>query len=145
MNQILVTVDGSKHSERVVDEAITVAKYMGAKLLLLYVCPDFLTVPEEFAEYAKDEDLGLADYYSVASNNILSKFGSRIKEEGIEFEAISEVGRASDEILDVAKTRSVNMIVVGMHGLHAVDRFRSLGSTARRVVEQSPIPVIVVP
>jgi nucleotide-binding universal stress UspA family protein len=145
MNQILVAVDGSKHSEKVADEAVTVAKSMAAKILLLYVCPDALAVPEEFRAYAKVEEVDLSEYYSVISTNILSKLGTRIKGKGIELESISESGRAADEILEVAKTRGVNMILVGMHGLHAVGPLRSLGSTARRVIEKSPIPVVVVP
>ena len=145
MNQILVAVDGSKHSEKIAEEAVTVAKSMGAKILLLYVCPKSLDVPEEFREFARAEDVDLSQYYSMVSDEILLKIGTRIKGKGIEFEGISGFGRASDQILEVAKARGVSMIVVGMHGLHAVRDIKLLGTTARRVIEQSPVPVVVVP
>ena len=144
MNQILVAVDGSKHSVKVADEAVTVAKYMGAKILLLYVCQD-TAVPEGFVEFAKLENVSLSDYYALVGDRVLSKIGARIKERGIEFEEISGVGIASEEILEVVRAREVSMIVVGMHGLHAIGRLRALGSTARRVIEDSPVPVVVVP
>jgi nucleotide-binding universal stress UspA family protein len=139
MNQTLVAVDGSKHSQKIADEAVTIAKSMAAKILLLYVRPDALAVPEEFQEYAKIENIDLSGCYSVVSDKILSKVGGR----GVEFEEITEFGRASDEILDVAETRGVKMIIAGMHGLHAVGRVTLLGSTARRAIEQSPVFVVV--
>jgi nucleotide-binding universal stress UspA family protein len=144
MNKILVAIDGSKHSQKVTDEAVTVAESMGASIILLYVCPD-VAVPPEFEEFARIEHMDFSEYYSRVGEGILSKFAPKVKEEGIEVETVSEVGRASDEIVDVAKTAGASLIVLGMHGQHSVGHLRTLGSTARRVIEQSPVPVVVVP
>jgi nucleotide-binding universal stress UspA family protein len=144
MSKILVAVDGSNHSQKVTDEAVTVAKSMGAGIILLYVCPD-VAVPEEFEQFARIENMDFSEYYSRVGEGILSKFAPKIAVKGIEVETVSEVGRASDEIVDVAKTSGASMIVLGMHGQHSVGPLRTLGSTARRVIEQSPVPVVVVP
>ena len=37
------------------------------------------------------------------------------------------------------------MIVLGVKGLHGLARFRSMGSVARNVIENSPVPVLSVP
>lgn len=50
----MVAVDGSKHSEKVVDYGVSLAKAISAKIVLATVPPD-LSVPEGYKQYVKEE------------------------------------------------------------------------------------------
>lgn len=51
---------------------------------------------------------------------------------------------ASEAILQVAKDEGAGMIVLGRRGLGTFARLL-LGSVSQRIVQQSPVPVVVVP
>jgi nucleotide-binding universal stress UspA family protein len=53
-------------------------------------------------------------------------------------------GNTSDEILRAAKSKSVDLIVIGNQGLHGVSRIKSLGSVSRKVAEFAHCPVLIV-
>ncbi len=53
-------------------------------------------------------------------------------------------GRAADQILDAAAAMSVDLLVLGSHGLTGV-RKMFFGSTAERVLRSSEVPVLVIP
>ena len=142
--ELLVAVDGSEHSERIADEAATIAKRSGAKIVLLYVTAE-IDIPEAYREYAKVEKIDPSEYYSGLSKKILADIGRQIEKEGVQWEGVSEFGSAAKRIVEVARTRGVDMIVMGHHGLHGIGQLKALGSTARRVIDNSTVPVIVVP
>lgn len=143
MAEILVAVDGSKHSERVVDKAVELAKPMSASLILAYVAPK-LSVPDEYAQSVQEEDV-TEDYYQEFSNRMLGELEQRAKKQGVKVDRLYGVGNATQFILDKAKARNVSMIVLGVEGLHNLGRIRALGSTSRRVIENSAVPVVAVP
>lgn len=146
MKKILVAVNGSKHSEKVVDYAADLAKELSANIVLIFVMPR-PDVPEDYADYAKREVLAnpVASYLKTVSEGIIAKLGGRIEKKGIEFEAIYHLGNPAEKILETAQAKKVALIVVGLHGLRRVGRLRALGSVSRRLMESSPVPVLVVP
>ena len=144
MKEILVAVDGSKHSERIVDYASELAKSIAAKIVTVYVVPE-VKIPEEYKEYAKAEHIDPSRYYVAVGEQIISQMRRRIEKSGVEFEGIYEFGHPSSKIIEIANRRKVSVIVVGLHGLHGLGKLQALGSTARRVIENSSVPVVVVP
>ena len=74
----------------------------------------------------------------------LQKFVPAAAELGCEVEAIVSRGRAYQEILRVATERQADLIVLGVHGRHALDRL-VFGSTAEHLVRRSTCPVLAVP
>ena len=73
----------------------------------------------------------------------LTAFERRLLNRGIKVEAYLRVGIAFDEIVTMAKHFDINLIVIGSHG-HTGLLHLLLGSTAERVVEHAPCPVLVV-
>lgn len=151
-----MAIDGSKHSERVVDSAAELAKTLSAKIILLDVIPE-VPIAEENSWEVLDEPGrrpegkkvakpgGEGDYYERVAARVISEMKGRISMAGVEVEGIYEVGNPAASILDTAKERKVSLIVVGVHGLHYLDRIAGLGSTSRRVIENSTVPVVAVP
>ena len=144
MKEILVAIDGSKHSERIVDYASDLAKSISAKAVLVYVMPE-VSIPPGYKEYAEAEHLDPSSYFTTVGEQIIKDMGKRIEKKGVEFEGVYEAGNPAAIILDKAKSRNVSLIVMGVHGLHGLARIRALGSVARRVIENSSIPVVLVP
>jgi nucleotide-binding universal stress UspA family protein len=146
MERILVAVDGSRHSDRVVDFASDLAKTLSAEIVLIYVMrhPD---VPEDYVDYVKREALKnpVASYSNTIAEQIIAKLGERIRKKGITFEGIYHLGNPAEKIIETAESKKVRLIVLGVVGLHSVGRLKALGSVSRRVIENSPVPVLVVP
>ena len=63
---------------------------------------------------------------------------------GIEFHALAASGNPAREILEVARARLVDLIVMGVTGRGALD-LALLGSTTHKVVRHAPCPVLTVP
>lgn len=147
MNDILVAVDGSGHSEKVVDFAIDLAKKSGCNVKLLYVVKKLVDEPEGVKEFERAENFrdAYAKYLQELGDSVTRKLAERIKNSGVQYETLVEVGNPSEFIIDTARADDAKYIVVGLKGLHGVGRLRSLGSTARRVIENSNCPVFVVP
>jgi len=147
MMEILVAIDGSEHSGKVVEEAVKLAKETHAKILLMHVVPRVIP-PEEFFSYVEKERVDVDPvnkYWEHIGEEILDRFGRQIAPSGVQHEEILKLGDASGRILDVVKARKPTYVVVGLVGLHGLKRVAALGSVARRVIDNSPCPVLVVP
>lgn len=144
MKRILVAIDGSKASKQVVEYAIGLAKSMSAGISLFYVVPE-LGVPNDYRQYAKVEMIDSAGYYDEVGKRIVEDFGEEIRRSGVDCDSSYEVGPAFEKILKAVEDSKSDMIVMGLRGLHGLGRVRALGSTARRVMENSRVPVVIVP
>lgn len=142
--EILVAVDGSKYSNKIVDFACNIAKKMDEKLVLINVSKD-PEIVEDYIEIGGRTPRAQAQRAAVAiAESITSDLAKRIENRGIAHEVVLESGRAAEKIVSTAIERKCDMIVIGLKGLHGVDRIRSIGSVSRRVLESSPCPVAVV-
>jgi len=147
MDKILVAVDGSKHSFNVVDKGCEQAKALSSSILLVYVMKELVVEPEGIVSYEKSEGYpdAFSDYLQQLGDQITDKLAEKIKQAGISFRVVTPSGNVAEQILSVANLDKVKMIVIGVKGLHGLARIRSLGSVARRVVENAECPVLVVP
>jgi len=73
----------------------------------------------------------------------LAAFEQQFLNRGIKAEAYIRVGYPFDEIVAMADHFNVDLIVIGSHGCSGMARLL-VGSTAERVVEHAPCPVLVV-
>ena len=146
-DDLLVAIDGSVHSSQIVDVGIEIAKGMALKILLVHVMKDFLDEPEGLRAYEKAEEYrdAYADYIQEIGEQTVEKYTHKIEQAGVPFRSDTPTGNPVEEILEIARLENVRMIVLGMKGRHGLAHIVSLGSVARRVVENSPCPVVVVP
>jgi universal stress protein A len=61
----------------------------------------------------------------------------------VNVKAFLRVGYPFEEIIQVANDPEIDLIIIGSHGRSGIKRLL-LGSTAERVVEHAPCPVLVV-
>jgi nucleotide-binding universal stress UspA family protein len=133
----VVALDESERAVHVLDVAIALARLTQARLLLVHAVgiprsiPRLHKSPEEIRQSLDDE---------AASH--LAVLASRVPEE-IPSEQLVEDGVASDVIAHIAKERAATLVVCGTHSTHRPLE-RALGSTASRIVQESPCSVFVV-
>jgi nucleotide-binding universal stress UspA family protein len=140
MKTILVPVDFSDVSDKVVETASTLAAAFGSKIILLHVAE-----PEpEFVGY----DPGpLTVRVAVATDihadqkrleALKEKFGKS------DVLALQVQGSSPDEILKLARNHAADLIVMGSHG-HGPLYHLFVGSVTNAVLKDAPCPVMVVP
>jgi universal stress protein A len=73
----------------------------------------------------------------------LSLIAEQMRANGLHAEAILRHGNPYEEIVNAAREIGVDLIVIGSHGYTGLGRLL-LGSTADRVLQYAPCPVLVV-
>lgn len=144
MKEILVAIDGSRHSRKILEVAAAIAKNLQASVVPLYVIPSS-NVPPDYEKYAKAEGIDPSGYLASLATQIVTDAENQVENSGVQAEGLSLSGNPAEIILKTAKSRGVAMIVLGVQGLHGIGRMRALGSISRRVIENSEVPVLTVP
>lgn len=140
--KILVAIDGSKRSDDVLQYAATLAKTTASKVVILYVVPEYKIARDE---YPVPKGSPWASTVGDIAERIVADAENLFESKGIESEGCYEFGNPSLKILEAAESEKASLIVVGLTGLHGIGRIRALGSVARRVIENSKVPVVAVP
>ncbi len=136
---ILVPTDFEDASEHALAVALNLAAKFDAKVTLLHATQ---LPPYYYAAYAE----GLAwptDELEGQARTALDDAGKKAKERYSNVETVLADGEPSYKILETARDRDVDLIVMGTHGRRGVSRVL-LGSVAEKTVRLSPIPVMTV-
>ena len=147
MSNLVVAVDGSKLSEKVVDVACQVARKLSESMVLIHIMRGMPEEPEGVKAFEDTEHYREAytDYLEQVGKSIMTKLEARVESQGVKYTSLMEFGNPVEHILETAKLQNAPMIVLGLHGLHYAGRIRTLGSISRRVIENATCPVLVVP
>jgi len=139
---ILVAVDESPQAASAIDLAVGLATALKAKLTLVHALdPAVLAASADDAGSVSVMEIEL-DELQAAGKELVETTAARVREAGLEVETIIRDGVPAKVILDTAARSGCDLIVMGTHGRHGVQRF-FLGSCAEAVVRESPIPVLV--
>ena len=134
---ILLGVDGSKHSLHAAQKAAALAACLESNLWIVVAHP---TVPAYLGEPNFQD--------AIVARLVESK---KIMEEAMEAvgkipgEVHTEIleGSAAEVVLNVANVRSIDLIVMGSRG-HGKLRGLLLGSQSQKVLQHAPCPVMIV-
>ena len=77
------------------------------------------------------------------SNAITANALAEFKKAGVNARVIIETGSPAEMIIEVAKKEGAAMIIAASHGKHGAKKF-AFGSATARLIEHSPVPVLVV-
>ncbi len=137
--KILIPADGSDYSLRAAEYGISIAKMLGAQIMVVYVMDEI--VLNQISKVTDREDV----------ERELKKDGQRYinyilgvaEKEGVKAASILAKGRPFEQIVHIAKGLNMDLIVMGTYGLRGAERIL-IGSVAERVIEYAPCPVIVI-
>jgi nucleotide-binding universal stress UspA family protein len=85
----------------------------------------------------------LADQLRAEGQAILERGGAELERQGFNARLIFREGDPATEILEVAQSEGVGLIVVGSHGRTGVRRFL-LGSVSDKITTHAPCSVLVI-
>ncbi|MGO8732706.1 MAG: universal stress protein [Terriglobia bacterium] len=130
LHRILYCTDFSDHSEQAWDHAISLAAEYNAELTLLHVLEgvsDSADIENEIAKVIESLEKRISP---EARKNGTTK-------------AVVLIGKAYQQIIELALESRTDLIIMGVRGRHAAD-LAVFGSTTYRVVQLGPCPVLVV-
>ena len=136
--QILLGVDGSEHALHAAKAAGDLARAVKCEILLIVVAYD--PVPSYLGEPNLSKAIAArmqeADDILQSASEAVGEIPGEIHTETLE-------GSPAEAILDVAKNRDVDLIVMGSRGLGRLAG-ALLGSQSQKVVQHAPCPVLIV-
>ena len=154
IRKILFASDLSSNSRYAFGYAASLADQYDAKITVLHVLERLnpSTVmevkgylgEEEWEKIQKEKQAGLLDEITMRLNDFCSEMSAKLKDcKFIIDEILTIAGVPAEEILKQAERLDMDVIVMGTHG-HGLFIDALMGGTARRVVNRSPIPVMIV-
>jgi nucleotide-binding universal stress UspA family protein len=139
-SHFLVPIDFSTYAEQALDYAIRLARTLKARLTVLHVMQ-----PVPMA--GVDMGVALPETYlrelEEAVQRDMEEALARVTAAGLTAERVVLYGVPFQEIVETAKARQVDLIVMGTHG-HTGLMYVLLGSVAEKVIRLAPCSVLVV-
>ncbi|MDD3180571.1 MAG: universal stress protein [Opitutaceae bacterium] len=142
MKTFLVPIDFSAVTDHVVDTAVSLARSLDGKIVLVHIIQPPVVMGEDGLpiEVLQDAILNMEQ----AATKFLARIGERVAKEGVKVETILGHGAPAMNILEEAEKAAADFIVMGSHG-HGKFYDLILGGTASRLVKRSKCAVIIIP
>lgn len=144
MTNLLFPTDFSSDNTTALSWARLFARKTGATITLLHVFQPM--IPDSTLPTIGDPGLGIAasQEIEIISRQQLTELAAELQEQGLSVKADWRIGSAEDEILEVARATSADLIVMGRSNLSSFfDRLA--GSAVTDVAAGAICPVLIVP
>ena len=138
IKKILCALDLSDQSKQVAEYARMIASIASAQIIVIYAAPT-MTQYSGFNVPPNTIDNFVGEIVSGAEHSMQDFIAENFQ--GVEARGVVVVGYAAEEILNLARSEKVDLIVMGTHGRKALDLFL-FGSVAEKVVKGASCPVL---
>ncbi len=139
IKKILIPIDGSDHSTRAAEFGLSVAKLVGAQVMVVYVIDT--VVLDQIAKGSEREEVELELKQDGSRNiNYVLKLAEK---QNVKAASLLAKGRPFEQVVNLAKGLEMDLIVMGTYGRRGADRIL-IGSVAERVIEYASCPILVV-
>ena len=139
--KILLPVDGSELSLHETRFALQLMRAgLQARVLLVNV-----QAPASFYEMVTADSPELIDDAALeAGEDLIAPAAELLRAAGVSFETAIVQGDPAQAMLDLIDTHQCDMVVMGSRALGPFRRWLEGGSTSQRLVQNSPVPVLLV-
>ncbi len=137
IKKILVPVDFSENSKKILDSASDIAGKFGAALSVVFVVQSFDDYSGFFVPHmpvAKFEE----EMVQGAEQKMDSFMGGY---ENVDAKVL--IGDVGEEVVRYAEETGIDMIIMGTHGYKGLEKVM-FGSVAEKVVKTAPCPVLTI-
>lgn len=142
IRQILVPSDFSESSRAALDYAVELARPLDASIDVLHVWEAPLFMPPASLLETGVADTSLVEIFRKNAEDSLAQFVSEAKHRGVRVRAaFAELGPPAHTIVEFARSREYDLIVMGTHGRTGLSH-ALIGSVAERVVRHASCPVL---
>jgi nucleotide-binding universal stress UspA family protein len=135
--KILVAIDGSKQSDRVIDKTIEYLQLVDAKVILVHCHRKFSNI---HGQPHRDKEIPLI---KKRSQELIDPYLARLQEKGINAEQRLMEEPAGAAITDIASIERCDLIIMGSRGLTNLAGL-VVGSVTNRVLQAAPCSVLVI-
>ena len=140
--KILIPTDGSELAGKAVEHGIALAKRIGAKVTVLTVLPPFHTFTTD-TQMIEDTPAQYKARMQKHAERTLGAVADAAQTAGVACEMVQvEHEHPYQAIIDTAKSKDCDLIVMASHGRHGISAI-VLGSETVKVLTHSKIPVLV--
>jgi nucleotide-binding universal stress UspA family protein len=136
---ILVPTDFSEYANYALDYAIELAKMSRARLTVLYVLHLSSLALGEAPPTVLDD---IWEAMETHAQQQTQKALARVQQAGLQGDSVIVEGTPFQTIIDTAKDKGADLIVMGTHGRTGLT-LALMGSVAEKVVRLAPCPVLV--
>ncbi len=145
MKNLLVPIDFSDVSDRLVATAEKQATAFGAKVWLLHCISEYpaLSAMGEIPVFLPSSSLALPGRYPDEYRQ-LAKLTSNLRDNGIDAELLFVSGLPTEQILSAADDHQADLIIMGSHG-HGMLYEVVVGTVTEAVLHRTEHPTLVVP
>jgi nucleotide-binding universal stress UspA family protein len=151
MKKVLIALDYDPTAQKVAETGFSLAKAMGAEVILLHVITD--PVFYYSSEYSpimgiwgamdtSQFQLDNLDGLKKASLHFLEKFKQHLGDDNIQ--TLIKDGDIADSILKTAKEVHADIIIMGTHSRRWLENI-IMGSDAEKVLQHTKIPLFIIP
>ncbi len=140
--RILLAIDGSPASQRVLDHALALRSEMrdpaAIEFHLANVQP---SLPGDVSGFV--DKAALHEHHHAQAEGALQGARAKLQAAGVAFSVHESVGSAGQRLAELARSVGCEMIVMGSRG-HGPQASALLGSVAQSTIEHATVPVLVV-
>lgn len=140
LKNIVVPIDFSEESRRVLKYAVPLAEKFGAKITLVHVVEPKI-YPENIVIPAEMEEMNIRLVRS--GREMLDALRRDAVKPETDSETIVVIGKPYQQIIETARKHNADMIIISTHGYTGL-KHALIGSTAERVVRYAECPVLTV-
>lgn len=139
LSKILVGVYGSQPAKKALEYTSYLASKNNSKLFIVHVIEEF-----GGAMQAWEQHDSFVNELRRGSKDLLKEYESIAKKLGVaKTYTMGEEGNAAEKILQVAKDKKIDTIVVGSRGMSTAKEFL-LGSVSHKITHHAKCPVVIV-
>jgi nucleotide-binding universal stress UspA family protein len=149
--RILIALDYARSATEVADTGYSIAKSMNGQVILLHVMEDaaYYSTPGYvpivgFSNFSHTDFLEMIDVEGIkkAGMHFMENMKHHLGDESIE--TIIEEGDVADLVVKTAHEQHADLIVIGSRSRNWLEKV-FIGSTAVKVLDHTPVPLIVIP
>lgn len=138
MQKIIVAYDGSTFAQKAIDKAVELARKEETEIICVNVIEEYCPIGLTEIDCTIVREMQTKESNAITANAL-----EEFKKAGVNARVIIETGSPAEMIIEVAKKEGAAMIIAASHGKHGAKKF-AFGSATARLIEHSPVPVLVV-
>lgn len=143
IKKILVATDFSETAAKAVEAATEFARKFDAELVLLHAYKVEIPMASPMTAGGYALPAGFFEQLGTHARAQVEAAASEIESQGVSTSGIAVEQSAANAIVEEARARSIDLIVMGTRGLTGIKHI-ALGSVADRVARLAPCPVMTV-
>lgn len=151
--KVMIALDFYSSAQKVAEEGYSIAKAMGAKVVLLHVIPN----PVNFDSTGHITVMGFGGYPKTEIGSLKVNSLNALRETAQQYlqnskqhlgdksiQTLVKEGELAESILDAANEQKVKLIIMGSHSQKWLENI-IMGSVAEKVLRLTTIPLCIIP